>query len=114
MLDRFQRISDSSGTFQKRLGYEELKYRLIAFHVAVEENLKKWSLPFGRQKEVSAIQMEYEVSAFIIITVLCLVQILLDIKSGNTYDSTYIAFVELIGHSLLPVAFQRLNLFTVH
>lgn len=74
MLDRFKIISDSSGTFQKRLCYEELKYHLIAFHVAIEENLKKWSLPFGRQKEVSAIQMEYEVSAFIMIIVLRQVQ----------------------------------------
>lgn len=46
----------------RRLEYEEMQYRLLAFLVVAEAKLKAWTVKCGRQDEVEALCKDYMVS----------------------------------------------------
>lgn len=62
MRQRFEQLGNKSGAFVRQLEYEELKMRLLAFIVAVEQRLQQWTIKYGRQPDVEAMLNAYGVS----------------------------------------------------
>ena len=61
MDTRFAQVATSAQYSYKKLEFEELKYRLLAFLVVAEAKLKAWTVKYGRQAEVEALLADYMV-----------------------------------------------------
>ena len=63
MEQRFHQLTSRSEAVQRRLAYEELKYRLLAYLVATEAKLKTWTVKYGHQADAESLMADYTVSA---------------------------------------------------
>ena len=61
MHRRFGRLREQSDAAVRKLEFEELKYRLLAFLVVTESNLKAWTVKYGYQQEVEEMLENYTV-----------------------------------------------------
>ncbi len=59
MQCRFGALDANSTTLQRRLEFEELKHRLLAFLVVAEVKLKSWTVKYGRQHDVEDMLTDY-------------------------------------------------------
>ena len=64
MNRRFTELTGKEVSLLRRLEYEELKYRLLAFLVVAEAKLKTVQVKYGHQDEVYAMLQDYIVSVF--------------------------------------------------
>lgn len=62
---RLQVVSSRAPPVQRRLEWEEVKYRLLYFVVATETKLRVWTVKYGYQSEVQAMLDDYRVSMFL-------------------------------------------------
>ena len=62
MATRFTTLTSRSRLMLRRLEYEQLKYRLLAFLVAAEDKLQMWTVKYGRKEEVEPLLADYMVS----------------------------------------------------
>lgn len=59
---RFTTLTKKSDAMIRKLEYEELQYRLLAFLVVAEAKLKSWTVKYGHLPEVEAMLHDYMVS----------------------------------------------------
>lgn len=62
MNTRFNELTVKEVSLLRRMEYEELKYRLLAFLVVAEAKLKTVQVKYGKQEEVNAMLQDYIVS----------------------------------------------------
>ena len=63
MDKRFHALRKKCDAVQRKLEYEELQYRLLAFLVVAEAKLKSWTIKYGYQEDVELMLSEYTVSS---------------------------------------------------
>lgn len=61
MDQRFRNLTKQCDYVQRKLEYEELKYRLLAFLVVAESKLKSWTIKYGEQEDVDYLLADYMV-----------------------------------------------------
>ena len=76
MEQRFHEVTSKSEAVQRRLEYEELKFRLLAFLVATEAKLKTWTVKYGHQDKVESLLRDYTVSFFKVFLMYCIIIII--------------------------------------
>lgn len=61
LSSRLQAVSSRAPLRQRKLEYQELKHRLLAFLVVAEAKLRFWSIKYGEEEDVVALLEDYKV-----------------------------------------------------
>ena len=61
LAQRLKEVCTQAPQRERRLEFEELKYRLLAYLVASENKLKIWTVKYGRQENVEELLEDYKV-----------------------------------------------------